>query len=218
MLPLRILPVKLENAPLTISSPVMRTFMPDRILAGVLQPQVGAKHAVRDSPPNSAGEGRLGADPFPCLRGTWWRSVASRAERWPSLWRVSIALALVVSSPLAAHADFRVCNKMRALINLAVGTNAGDDFSTEGWWVVTPGSCVTPIREPLKGRYIYLYAADINGADVLKGTVSMCIDRAKFKSIGIENCWRRGLQAVTFAEVDTLDSRDWTTFLTDVGK
>lgn len=151
-----------------------------------------------------------------------WRRLASRAggraQIRPTLWRASIALALVVSSPLAARADFRVCNKTRTLINLAVGSNAGDDFSTEGWWVVTPGSCVTPIRGPLKGRYVYLYTTDINGADVLKGTVSMCIDRAKFKLIGIENCWRRGLQAVPFAEVDTLDSPDWTTFLTDVGK
>lgn len=195
----------------------MRMFILDRILAGVLQPQVGAKHAVRDSPPKSAGEGRLGAHPSPCRRRTSWRRVASRAERWPSVWRASITLALVASSPLAARADFRVCNKTRALINLAVGTNAGGDFSTEGWWVVTPGSCATPIRGPLKGRYLYLYASDINGVDVLKGTVSMCIDRAKFKASGIENCWRRGLQAVTFSEVDTLDSPDWTTFLTDVG-
>jgi uncharacterized membrane protein len=141
-----------------------------------------------------------------------------RAQRSPTLWRASIALVLVASSPLVARADFRVCNKTRALINLAVGTNAGDDFSTEGWWVVTPGSCATPIRGPLKGRYVYLYATDINGVDVLKGSVSMCIDRARFKVIGIENCWRRGMQAVSFTEVDTLDSLDWTTFLTDFGK
>jgi uncharacterized membrane protein len=74
--------------------------------------------------------------------------------------------------------------------------------------VVTPGSCATPIRGPLKGHQLHLYAIDINGADVPKGTVSMCIDRTKFDVIGIENCWRRGLQAVTFAEVDTLDSPD----------
>jgi uncharacterized membrane protein len=144
-------------------------------------------------------------------------TAGSRVKRRRIPWGAWIALALVASSPLAARADFSVCNKTRALINLAVGTNAGDDFSTEGWWVATPGSCVTPIRGPLKGRYVYLYASDINGADVLKGTVSMCIDRAKFKVVGIENCWRRGLQAVTFTEVDTLDAPNWTTFLTDVG-
>ncbi len=117
-----------------------------------------------------------------------------------------------------ALADFRVCNKTRSLINLAVGANAGDQFSTEGWWTVTPGSCATPIRGPLTGRYLYLYATDIDGADVLKGSVSMCIDRGKFKVYGTENCWRRGLQAVTFAEIDTQDAPDWTTFLKEPGR
>ncbi len=130
-----------------------------------------------------------------------------------------ISLVALVGAPAPARADFRVCNKTRSLINLAVGrTNAGDDFVTEGWWTVTPGSCATLVRGPLTGRYVYLYATDIEGVDVLKGTVSMCIDRGKFKAYGVENCWRRGLQAVTFAEVDTLNSPDWTTFLTEPGQ
>ena len=191
-------------------------------LPGSLYPQLGSTNAVESRPRSIASEGILGALPFVGGRGMPWRRLASRAgcraQRSPTLWRASIALVLVAGSPLAGRADFRVCNNTRALINVAVGTNAGDDFSTEGWWVVTPGSCASPIRGPLKGRYVYLYAIDINGADVLKGTLSMCIDRAKFKVIGIENCWRRGLQAVTFTEVDTLDLPDWTTFLTDVGK
>ena len=69
-----------------------------------------------------------------------------------------------------------------------------------------------------EGRFFYLYATDIDAADVLKGSVSMCINRGKFKVFGISDCWRRGLQAVNFAEIDTLNSPDWTTFLTDVGK
>jgi uncharacterized membrane protein len=129
-----------------------------------------------------------------------------------------ISLVVFVAAPSSVRADFRVCNKTRSLINLAIGTNAGDDFVTEGWWTVTPGSCATLVRGRLTGRYVYLYATDIDGADVLKGTVSMCIDRGKFKAYGIENCWRRGLQAVTFAEVDTLDSPDWTTFLAEPGQ
>ena len=70
---------------------------------------------------------------------------------------------------------------------------------------MTPGSCATPIHEPLSGRYLYLYATGIDGVDLLKGTVSMCVDRRKFKAVGIDNCWRRGLQAVNFAEIDTLE-------------
>jgi uncharacterized membrane protein len=132
--------------------------------------------------------------------------------------RVSTIVVLLAAWGAPAVADFRVCNKTRSLINLAVGTNAGDQFATEGWWTVTPGSCATPVRGSLTGRYVYLYATDIDGADVLKGTVSMCVDRGKFKVYGVENCWRRGLQAVTFAEIDTLDSPDWTTFLKEPGR
>ena len=132
--------------------------------------------------------------------------------------RAVLALAVFALPFAPARADFRVCNKTKVLVNLAVGANAGADFSTEGWWTVTPGSCATPIKGPLKGRFVYLYATDIDAADVLKGAVSMCVDRGKFKVFGISDCWRRGLQAVNFAEIDTLDSPDWTTFLTDVGK
>lgn len=132
--------------------------------------------------------------------------------------RAFLALVALSGSLGPVRADLRVCNKTRVLINLAVGSNAGADFATEGWWTVTPGSCATPIKGPLKGRFVYLYASDIDAADVLKGTVSMCVDRGKFKVFGTSDCWRRGLQAVNFAEIDTLDSPDWTTFLTDVGK
>jgi uncharacterized membrane protein len=137
------------------------------------------------------------------------------ALRFP---RALVALLALAGSLAPARADLRVCNKTRVLINLAVGTSAGAQFSTEGWWTVTPGSCATPIKGPLTGRFVYLYATDIDAADVLKGTVSMCVDRGKFKIFGISDCWRRGLQAVNFAEIDTLDAPDWTTFLTDVGK
>jgi uncharacterized membrane protein len=129
-----------------------------------------------------------------------------------------LAFALLVIFSAPARADFRVCNKTHALINIAVGTDAGEAFRTEGWWVATPGSCATPVRGPLKSRFVYLYATDIDGVDLVTGTATMCIDRGKFVAYGAENCWRRGLQAVTFAEIDTLDSGDWTTFLTDPRK
>ena len=136
----------------------------------------------------------------------------------PRSWRALFALVALLGSPAPTRADFRVCNKTQVLINLAIGANAGADFATEGWWTVTPGSCATPISGPLTGRYVYLYATDIDAVDVLQGAVSMCVDRVKFKVFGISDCWRRGLQAVNFAEIDTLDSPDWTTFLTDAGK
>ena len=138
----------------------------------------------------------------------------------PSRAVISVLIHLIglATASVPARADLRVCNLTRILLNLAVGTNVGEDFVTEGWWTVTPGSCSTPIHGPLTGRYVYLYATDIHNADVLKGSVSMCTDRGRFKVFGVQNCWRRGLQAVNFAEIDTLDSPDWTTFLTGVGR
>jgi len=142
-----------------------------------------------------------------------------RARRRRGGWaRLALAFAVLAIVATPARADFRVCNKTHALINIAVGTDAGEAFKTEGWWVATPGSCATPVRGPLKSRFVYLYATDIDGVDLVTGTATMCIDRGKFVAYGAENCWRRGLQAVTFAEIDTLDSGDWTTFLTDPRK
>ena len=130
----------------------------------------------------------------------------------------AVGLAAVTFAAAPARADWRVCNKTGALVNLAVGATAGQDFATEGWWTVTPGSCATPIRGALKGRFLYLYAVDINAVDVTKGAVSMCIDSGKFRVVGIEDCWRRGLQAANFVEIDTLDAAEWTTLLTEPGK
>ena len=129
-----------------------------------------------------------------------------------------LALAALLATGGSAMAALRVCNKTRYLLNFAVGYNAGADFATEGWWSVTPNTCATPIKGPLKGRFVYLYATDIDANDVLKGSVSMCVDKRKFQIFGIADCWRRGLQAVNFAEIDTLSSPDWTAFPNDAGK
>src|SRR5947209_663229 len=117
--------------------------------------------------------------------------------------------------PGGARADMRVCNNTHMLLNYAIGVNAGERFATEGWWTVTPGSCSTPLRGPLPGRFVYLYAIDIDAVDALSGKVAMCVDRGKFRVLGIFDCWRRGLQAVNFAEIDTGGATDWTTFLSD---
>lgn len=127
--------------------------------------------------------------------------------------RLVAALAFALAALAApASASLRVCNNTRMLINYAIGYNAGDRFATEGWWTITPGACSTPWRTALPGRFVYLYAIDIDGADVLAGKVSMCVDRGKFKVLGVSDCWRRGLQAVNFAEIDAGGSPDWSVF------
>jgi uncharacterized membrane protein len=139
--------------------------------------------------------------------------VRSRQDRL-AIFVLLIWLAMCGSVPAA----LRVCNKTKYLLNFAVGYNLGADFATEGWWSITPNTCATPVKGPLKSRFVYVYATDIDANDVLEGSVSMCIDRRKFQIFGIADCWRRGLQAVSFAEIDTLSSPDWTAFLSDARK
>jgi uncharacterized membrane protein len=129
-----------------------------------------------------------------------------------------LALAGLIGSDGSGNAALRVCNKTKYLLNLAVGYTAGADFATEGWWSVSPNTCATPIKGPLKGRYVYLYATDIDANDALKGSVSMCIDRRKFQIFGIADSCRRGLHADNYAEIDTLSAPDWTAVLNEVGK
>jgi uncharacterized membrane protein len=133
-------------------------------------------------------------------------------------WLAALAFVFFFAGVSTASAEFRVCNRTKYLLNIAVGYGAGQEFATEGWWSVTPSACATPIREALTGRYIYLYATDVDAVDVLEGHVSMCISRRKFKVFGIADCWRRGLAAVNFDEIDTLSAPDWTVFLNDPNK
>jgi uncharacterized membrane protein len=136
------------------------------------------------------------------------------ARRLAFSWGAALWLGLCVGmAGTPAKADFRVCNRTGTLVNLAIGYNGADDFETQGWWSLTPSACVVPLKGPINSRYVYLYATDIDANDILEGSFSMCIDKRKFLLVGINDCWRRGVQAVNFAEVDTLSSPDWTVFL-----
>jgi uncharacterized membrane protein len=137
---------------------------------------------------------------------------AERAGRGLAV-ATALASMVLVGGSADARAEFRVCNKTKYLMNVAVGYRGDTDFQTEGWWSLTAASCVSPIKQPLANRFIYLYATDLAGNEVLQGTVSMCVDKRRFLVNGITDCWRRGLRAVNFAEIDTLSEATWTTFL-----
>lgn len=127
--------------------------------------------------------------------------------------RCVAASACLIGATFGAAADFRVCNQTKYLMNVAVGYDGQSEFQTEGWWSVTSSSCVSPIKGVLKDRFVYLYATDIDANDITGGTVPMCIERRKFLIVGTADCWRRGFEAVKFAEIDTLSSQNWTVLL-----
>jgi uncharacterized membrane protein len=117
-----------------------------------------------------------------------------------------------------AHAEFRVCNQSLNLFNIAVGLPRDGAFRIEGWWTVPANSCITPIKEDLQSKYVYLHALSVTGEDVLQGEWDMCIKPEKFTYIrqGDEDwdCWAKGYQKARFAEIDTGEkAKSWTVFV-----
>jgi uncharacterized membrane protein len=117
-----------------------------------------------------------------------------------------------------AHAEFRVCNQSLNLFNIAVGLPQQGVFKIEGWWTVPANSCVTPIKEDLEAKYIYLHALSVTGEDLLQGERGMCIKPGKFTYVHAGgdswDCWAKGYQLAKFAEIDTGDrAKSWTVFV-----
>jgi uncharacterized membrane protein len=135
--------------------------------------------------------------------------------RCRSSWLLGLAASAVGLSALPAKAELRVCNRTAYLMNVALGYRGEVDYQTEGWWAVAAGACITPLRDPLASRYVYVYATDIDNNDVLSGTAPLCIEEQRFLIVGPQDCWRRGYMAVDFTEIDTLGEESWTVDLRD---
>jgi uncharacterized membrane protein len=129
-----------------------------------------------------------------------------------------VSAGILAGSQTPAHAEFRVCNQSLNLINIAVGLPTDGAFKIEGWWTVPANSCITPVKEDLQSKYIYVHALSVTGEDLLKGEWDMCIKPEKFTYIrkGEEDwdCWAKGYQKAKFAEVNTgLAAKSWTVFV-----
>ncbi len=112
-----------------------------------------------------------------------------------------------------AAAEFAVCNQTFDVVNVSVGRFEDDDFVTRGWWTVGPNQCANVIREPLDARYIYVFAKDVFGKQILDGATPLCISAKRFVIRGREDCLIRGHLPARFIEVDTQLTERWTVFL-----
>ncbi len=121
------------------------------------------------------------------------------------------ALALL---PGAAKAAFAVCNQSFDVVNVAIGQFEDDAFVTRGWWTIGPNQCANAIKESLTARYIYVFAQDVFGNEIMNGSTPMCIGTARFVIRGVEDCLIRGHLPANFIEVDTQQTERWTLFLT----
>ncbi|TDE41222.1 DUF1036 domain-containing protein [Antarcticimicrobium sediminis] len=117
-------------------------------------------------------------------------------------------------APVAAVAGLDLCNEASARHSVAVGYKSGDQWISEGWWNLDPGSCVTPIAGDLKYRYFY-YRAEASTRRFLAEGYEFCTQRAAFTIEGDTDCVDRGYVASEFAQIDTGDALDFTFSFTD---
>ncbi|OCX61444.1 hypothetical protein BFP70_15605 [Thioclava sp. SK-1] len=113
----------------------------------------------------------------------------------------------------AAQAKFAVCNQTFDVVNVALGQFERGAFETNGWWTIGPNQCANVIDTPLTARYIYVFAQDVFGREILTGSVSMCVAPDRFTIREETQCLTRGYLEARFHEVDTLRTERWTLFL-----
>ena len=139
-------------------------------------------------------------------------TVFSRARDAAAILGAAVLLMLGTST---ARAEFSVCNQTLDVVNVAIGQQGDEAFTTEGWWTIGSNQCALVIREELRNRFIFVYANDVFGQPILRGAQSMCIGPKRFSIDGVESCWQRGYIEAKFLEVDTQAVERWTLFLTD---
>lgn len=135
-------------------------------------------------------------------------SLLSRRNAFISL----VFMGSLQASPV--QAAFAICNQTFDVVNVAVGQSEAGEFITRGWWTIGPNQCANVIKEQLTARYIYVFAQDVFGQEILFGATPMCIAPKAFKITGERDCLARGHLSVNYLEVDTLRTERWTLFLT----
>lgn len=122
------------------------------------------------------------------------------------------SLCFLMASPVKAA--FAICNQTFDVANVAIGQFEENGFITRGWWTIGPNQCANVIKDELTARFIYVFAQDVFGKEILLGNTSMCVALGRFEIRGETDCLVRGHLAVDFLEVDTLRTERWTLFLT----
>jgi len=141
--------------------------------------------------------------------------IAPRTSLRNILALAALAASLLVMSPQAAHADFRLCNNTGGRVGVAIGYKDADGWTTEGWWNVPARACETLLRGGLVARYYYIYAVDYDRGGEWSGKAYMCSRDKEFTIRGTEDCLARGYDRTGYFEVDTSEQRSWTVQLTD---
>ena len=123
-----------------------------------------------------------------------------------------LAAVVLAASTLHAEAGLTVCNESDQRASVAVGYKASDDrWTSEGWWNVDPGDCVTPALDGTPRRYYY-YRAEVDGGEFDGQNYFFCTSPEAYTIIGDSECEARGYDREDFWEIDTGSDEGMFTF------
>jgi uncharacterized membrane protein len=102
----------------------------------------------------------------------------------------------------AAPAGYSVCNATAAPFWAAIGQKNGKDWVSRGWWKVPPSNCATAITDPLDTDRIYVLADLPGKKPLVTGANKFCVTDIAFEIQGRNDCKKRGMREVGFAETN----------------
>lgn len=112
------------------------------------------------------------------------------------------ACVLGFALPRDAAATLTICNTTEDKHSVAIGYKSGDTWISEGWWNITAGDCMQPVKGDLKQRYYYLRATS-SSREFLDENIAFCTQKDAFTIRGDSDCSGRGYDKGLFVKIDT---------------
>lgn len=113
-----------------------------------------------------------------------------------------VVTALAGLIPATAWAGLEICNDSEVQQTVAIGYKSHDVWVSEGWWGISPGNCVEPVKGDLKNRYYYV-RAQASGWTFDHDRIPFCTTTKAFTIEGDEDCAGRGFDKRYFRKIDT---------------
>jgi len=126
-----------------------------------------------------------------------------------------MGLAFVILAPQGAFAGLEVCNDSDSQQSVSLGYQDADGWTSQGWWNIDAGACLTLLGGDLKYRYYYV-RAESNGRTFVDENFVFCTERSAFKIAGDKDCTARGFERSKFRRIDTgTSAKQFTYVVTD---
>ena len=125
----------------------------------------------------------------------------------------SLAAGLLLLTATAS-ADFKICNKTDHDAAVALAFREHNMWTSEGWWVIAPGSCDTLVTGELLDSPYYVHARHLTVGGLWQGSETFCVGKGSFTAKGRQECVERGFLSAGFFALPATPERNLTLDLT----